>query len=841
MKKGISNNYTDLLKPILSKRTGGAVNITGIYYQVMYACLTILKEFSNESQTVISLEGIEDVDVSKLQLTGNETEFIQLKSSKNKLNANALWELGVLQNYLEVYAKEPRSKFKLVYNMSVTEGNLKDLVEGNLKDQSKEYWLNKFSSLSYENIDYLLFLKSVSFEFVSINDITLQIKELLFEEWEVNIGTEEQFLKALFYYTLICSKERKTIVREDVSILFQEIVDSFSKAPINEALKNDWIKQVSFSNDTKDYSNYYDGKAALPIHVAQKLPVRRIPWEKKIETLLKDADVTIIKSSSGQGKSTLAWQVCYNLKSTYDIYQVQHCHDFNAANTILEFIQSRLKIGQLPLVVFDGLNSSISGWNYVVEGATGFPVKFIITTRNEDWYRYGSDVSKSNTQLIDINLSREEAKLVHDQLQKKGKVNSDDGWQTVWEKVQESGLLIEYTYLLTKGEMIQDRLKYQIADLNKTKGATAKLEILRLISLADSMNVKIRTKMLVKHIAESVGFEYDRGEVLRELSNEYFINFDDVYIAGLHPVRSNHLVEILHENLPIDDSLISLFTLLDDVYFSDYFMNAPLYLNSNNKKEFYNNQGAVLSTCSFKQMVLALDGVLHIEPQIYWEKNRQIYDEASQYGGMEIFATSTIPFINHSILQELADTLKDIGNSFLKLSQLANQLPKFSIDKTDVYLLASSIQRNLKKRNLEIDTYLGFGDLTKWFKALNLSLEINPVLLSEIEIKRFFDKIESFNIDEAQEIATFYLVNTKNEYLQYLSRGRSKLISYLKKSTDSLTIVEKKGQVHINYLLYGDDVSKANEQSVQRIQTIFAFLPIYEKYCTEAIMLPFPS
>lgn len=833
--------FSELLEPVLAKRIGGAVNITGIYYQVLYACWVILRELQNSNAT-IRLEGIEDIDVNNPIIT-DEFEYTQLKSSKNRLDAYGFWDLGVLQNYIEVYHKEPRSRFKLVYNMTITDGNLKNLFDGNLNEKSKQYWFDKLNSLPYKGIDYSQFIETISFEFASMQDITSQILKLLYEEWNVNIGTEGQFLKSLFYNALIWSRDRKEINKKDVAVLFQDITDSFSKAPINEAIKNDWIRLISFSNEGKDYSNYYEGKAALPIHIVQGLPVRRILWERKIESLLNESDSVIIKSSSGQGKSTLAWQTGYNKKDLYDIYQVQYCPDVNSASSILQFIQTRLNIGQSPLIIFDGLNSSLKSWNYVVENAANLPVKFIITTRNEDWYRYGSDVSKSNIQFIDINLSKEEARSIYDQLQKKDKLNISDSWQSVWEKVQEKGLLIEYTYLLTKGEMIQERLKYQVSTLNKTQSAAAKLEILRLVSLADSMNIKIRTHALLKHIAESIGFARDRGEILKELTDEYFLNFENIYIGGLHPVRSNHLVAILHENLPIKDSLISLFLLLDEIYFSDYFINSPLYLDANNKKSFYDELGAILSQRNFNQMVIALDGVFHLESQIYWSNNRQIYDDSYETGSVELFAMTSIPFTDYAVsqLEGLAKTLGEEGAGFSKLAKLAKQLPRFTVEETDAYQLASSIRHNLKKRDKEIENYIGFGDLAQWFKALNLSQISNNDVFSKIDVAHFFESIDSIELNEAKEIATFCLINKKEEYLKYSKKYRKDLISYLKRATDSLTIEEKGNELHINYLLYGDDVTNANEMSVKRIQVIYTFLPVYERYCTEAIMLPFPN
>lgn len=833
--------YSELLEPLLAKRIGGAVNITGIYYQVLYACLAILRELQN-SNASIRLEGIEDIDINKSIIT-NGIEYTQLKSSKNKLDAYGFWDLGVLQNYIEVYHKEPLSRFKLVYNMTISDGNLKNLFDGNLNEKSKQYWFDKLNSLPYKGIDYSQFIETISFEFASIQDITSQILKLLYEVWNVNIGTEGQFLKSLFYNALIWSRDRKEINRNDVVVLFQDITDSFSKAPINEAIKNDWIRPISFSNEEKDYSNYYEGKAALPIHIVQGLPVRRILWERKIESLLNESDSVIIKSSSGQGKSTLAWQIGYNKKKLYDIYQVQYCPDVDSANSIFQFIQTRLNIGQSPLIIFDGLNSSLESWNHVVENSANLPVKFLITTRNEDWYRYGADVSKSNIQFIDINLSKEEARSIYEELQKKGKLKISDSWQSVWEKVQEKGLLIEYTYLLTKGEMIQERLKYQVSTLNKTQSAAAKLEILRLVSLADSMNIKIRTHALLKYIAEIIGFAQDRGEILKELADEYCLNFENIFIGGLHPVRSNHLVAILHENLPINDSLISLFILMDKIYFSDYFINAPLYLDANNKESFYDELGAILSQRDFNQMVLALDGVFHLEPQMYWSNNRQIYDVSYEKGSIELFTMTSIPFTDYAVsqLDELANTLGEMGNGFSKLSELAKQLPRFTINETDVYQLASSIQKHLKKRDEIIETYIGFGSLAQWFKALNISLIFNVDVFSKIDVKYFFVNINSIELNEAKEIATFCLINKKEEYLKYSKKHQKELISYLKWTTDSLAIEEKDNELHINYLLYGDDVTNANEMSVQRIQVVYTFLPAYERYCTEAIMLPFPN
>jgi hypothetical protein len=849
--KESQNNYKvkDIINPleyILSKRIGGSVNIGGIHYQTLYACLRILKELHNENNASIQLEGIEDLDLNRPQLTNDNYEYIQVKTSKNKLDAGTFWNLGVLQNYIEIYKNEPKSKFKLVYNMNIASGNMKDLVNNHLNDNSRKFWIDKLSSLRYSEIDHSQFLESISFELMSTIEIVNQIIKLLFQNWNVNKGAEEQFLKSLFYNVLAWSKDRKKITRGDIKLLFQEIIDSYSKTPINEALKNDWIKPVQFIPQDKDYSNYYDGKAAMPIHIAQGLPARRITWEKKIESQLENSDISVIKSSSGQGKSTLAWQVCFNLKDAYDIYQVQFCPDWNSANSIIQFIESRLHIGQLPLIVIDGLDSIIQGWKHIVERTIELPVKYLITTRNEDWYRYGADISKINLQLTDINLSIEEARNIYNQLKKKEKLHEEvTSWQSIWEQVKESGLLIEYTYLLTKGEMIQERLKYQISNLNRSQCAASKLEILRLVALADCMNIKIRTSSLISHINKTIGFQQDRGAILKELKNEYFLNLETKYISGLHPVRSKHLVDLLHNTLPIEDSLISLHNLLDENYLFNFFINVPLFIKANAKREFYDVLGKNLSEKSFSDMVVALDGTLHIEPQIYWENNRQIYDDVFNTGGIELFLTTTIPFTEGKSILELGNIADSLGENFSSnlnyLSQLREKLSKFTIKDTDTFLLASSLQRFLKLRNTPIDSYLGLEFLIKWFNKLHLPLGLSSKLLSNIEIEYFVNNINTFELEEAKEIALYFLNVDEIKYKKYVLNKLSLLISYLKEKTNSLTIEIVKNNIHINYLLYGDDVSEANELSISRIQTIYTFLPFYKKYCSEAILLPYPN
>ena len=828
---------TERLEDILQKRKGGSANFRGVHFQVLYACYLVLEELKDVSETKsIRLEGIEDIDLhlSPMFLVGNE--YIQLKSSINKMDAGTFWSLGVLQNFWELYSVSPDNRFKLVYNMRIADGNLSSLIKRKGQQAIPTFWIEKLSTLD-PNIDYDDFINRISFDFQSTNDLYGKILTLFFKDWNVNNGTEIQFFTSLFYNILVWSKDRMTIINADVNQLFQNIRDSYSKAYANKAIQNNWITKTSYQTNNTDSEDYYDGKAARPIHIVLGLPARRKAWEKRIQEVVIKSDVTVIKSSSGQGKSTLAWQVGFNLKENYTIYQLHICRDAEEANSIVEFLESRLLIGEMPLLIIDGLSSSVCAWYEITQRTNDWPIKYLITTRQEDWFRFGADISRINLASVEISLSMQEAKDIFEQFKKRDKIHASiKEWQPVWEQVHDKGLLIEYTYLLTKGEMIQERLSSQLKYLDNSNSSSAKIEILRMTSLADCMNIKLRTSSLINHVKLEIGFEQDRGRILDELEKEYFLNFDGQYIEGLHPVRSNHLKNLLYDNLPVTESLIHLLKIIDVDYKHDFFINAPLLLTTKNKASYYNSLAEQLSESKFSDMVFALDGIMHGEPQRYWHENKLLFDEAYNTGGIELFTMATIPFTELNTLDELANIMGDKGGNFKYLSELKKKLPSYTFGSTDLVLFANELKEKLKKRSSPIQSYEGLEFLIKWFNELKMSVSF-PFFHSEIQI----DDIIEMDIQESKELILFFQISNPSEFKKFMDRNKNAIISYLKVCTNSLTIEEKEGNIYIQYLLFDNEADRANEFSVSRIQLVHAFLPFYEKYCTEALLLPFPS
>ena len=648
MKKNRDNN----LSSISDKRIGGAVNIKGLNFQFLYACYKIFDELSYEQkENSIGLEGIEDIDIL------HNNEYIQLKSSKNTIDASKFWDMHVLKNYLEVYQQKTDVTFRFVHNTTIAKGYLKGLVEKNIKSDVLQYWTTKLHQLGFKNdVDIKNFLQKITFEKVNKEELITKCKKLFIEKFGINSGTEEQFLISLWHHVSIWSERKKVVNYLDLLQVLQLVKDSFSKSPKNRAIEQNWITKVAFDsvNKTSD-SGYFDGKSAKPMHISMGLPTRREHWETCIQKSLENVDITVIKASSGQGKSTLAWQVAYSFNTFgFHIYQLNYLDDIEKIEQVFDYIEARLKISQLPIIVIDGLNQIVSQWGLFIERLSELPVKVIVTTREEDWYRFGMDASQVQYDIIDIQLLEDEAQVVFTQLKSKNRIHKDiKTWEPVWEQIESKGLLIEYVYLLTHGKMIKERLEQQIKQLNSETDASAKIEILRLVALADILNIKIRTKKLTSYIQSSIGFQSDRGELYKMLEQEYYVQFDKIYIEGLHPVRSQHLVDILQRTISIEESLIALLRLMESNSIYDYFIAVPFLLSENEKEDFFKNSAKIMSDKNFDEMVQAIDGLMHYEPYKYWIENKEIFEEVYTNGLISLFLLDISPFTKLDTFESL--------------------------------------------------------------------------------------------------------------------------------------------------------------------------------------------
>lgn len=555
--------------------------------------------------------------------------------------------------------------------------------------------------------------------------------------------------------------------------------------------------------------------------------------------MFESTDVVVIQSSSGQGKSTLAWQVAYNLfLEHYTMYQVNSCQSLDESIAIADFLQTRIKIGRFPVVVIDGLDLQKSAWKQLVESISLFPIKFIITSRQEDWYRYGADLSKVNLKTVDLKMKMNEAQDIYYQLKNKGRLhNSIKNWQVAWEAVADKGLLIEYVYLLTQGDMLSNRLNSQIKSLTIEPDSKCIIEILRIVSVANSMGIVLKTALLTHLIQDEIGFVTDRGEIFKRLEKEYHVKYGPQHIEGLHPVRSRHLVGILHEYVPLSETIIKLFNIIEPEYHQLFFSEFQNITIENEVDALFENLSCKISKRSYVEMADALKGLMEIESRRYLELNKEIFDSAFKRGGLDIFILDTLPFGKNDFLRNIGNTLPgEMRENIDELMSLQESLSKVDFRSSLLYKFAICLKNNIAIRQ-NVTGIQGLSELFNWFDQLGIELPIDLHFDYNNILEQM--KSEDISLSDIKEIFSYCRRTNLISHNAFIEENKHLILSWLKLKLHLLSITETDGDIQIKYIIQ-DNGKDVNGQSVQKIKDVFGVLNGYIHYKTDGLIFPFP-
>lgn len=824
---------------LINSRKGGVYNTRGIIYQANYTVWRLLKEFSSplNKEMVFRPEGIEDLDFHFRLSDKTISEYIQVKCLDEKLDVD-LFVKNILKNLLEVYVLAPESKFKVVSNVHVSGGNLNKIKEAYgknsiLQQSAFDYWASKIRETKFNLSDHKIrdFLTKIQFERKPENELISEALKLLIEHFEIVQGNEEQYHTALFRSVLDWSLHKKEIQWLD----FLSIIENTRDARLeNQALRNAWITEIFFENlgDTLTESAYFEGKPAQPHHIAANLPVTRPELEKLIIDSIGEFDVTVVKSSSGQGKSTLAWQSARSLMThRFRVFELHEVPDAGIHDLFL-FLKSRVKIGINPLVVIDGLNSRVKNWGELAAKAQELRgVKFLVTTREEDWFRFGNMVSCLYLKAINIELKMAEAQRIFEAFRKRGLIHSSmRAWQIAWDKVKSEKLLIEFVYLITQGKMLRERLENQLQMMRSEPENKDKKAILRLVSMADTLNLRLLTANLMTHLKSEIKFDGDRDDLLQSLKNEYHIQIEGAeYIEGLHPVRSKHLSELLHNSIPVVETLVNLAALLEANALTDFAIRSPRFLHTKTQKErFFELLIQKFYDKSYSEILHVVNGIFGADAYQHWQENKEIYDKVSTKGLMLYTAIKT-PFGN--LESSSFDVIAEINPEFNKNLKA---ITSYELTASNVFLFLKSLHPKLRACPLK-QSLGGSLDLERWFRRFNLSIDL-PYKLT---IESMSNAIEDLDVNSlGQVIRGIFLINEPFFYQFYSEYGK-KLMLKLLRDTNTLQIEETNNStLEIKYI--ADEEISAHEQSKERLRVIAYCMPCYKEYKIEGLQFSHP-
>ena len=224
----------------------------------------------------------------------------------------------------------------------------------------------------------------------------------MIDRYEITTDNIKLFANSIKILCFEKMEKRGSVTQADIDRCIQLVKIDISKGPQNPA--HSWIRKIDFKEKSyNDPHSYFEGKKATPVDIINEIPIHRINLEKEIIESIRQQNVTVIKASSGQGKTTLALQVAYQLKEEYTTYQVLLCDDISELGNISQFFISRIKVGEKPLILLDNLDSQLRYWNNLVqlmESEIHHHFRIILTSRETDWYYFSGDIS--NIQSICI-------------------------------------------------------------------------------------------------------------------------------------------------------------------------------------------------------------------------------------------------------------------------------------------------------------------------------------------------------------------------------------------------------------------------------------------------------
>ncbi|MDO5690299.1 MAG: hypothetical protein Q4G61_08630 [Tissierellia bacterium] len=520
------------IKSIKNVRTGGQTALKGYSYQYLYTIYLILSEFREE--VVFQLEGIEDIDMIEHNMRDSNgetlTTHIQLKYSKNQQDASFL--KNVLKNFLEVYLIDGDRNFKLIYDFQLSRGNLSKLFNNKLDETANNYWKNIIQKIEDENsewnwvnFDYDKFISKLSFEKKDRDELENSIEKLLISNFDITTDNISLYANSIKILCLNKMVSRGDITKRDIESNILEVQDDINRGSFNPAFN--WIKKVDFVPKVSDEDDlgYYEGKKPTYQDIANQLPIRRESLLEEFKKSIIQNRVTIIKASSGQGKTTLALQVIYELYEEYTPYQLYLCNDRKDLINIVSYFETRVKLGEKPLILIDNLDAQLSDWNMLLQlfqEQIKYHYKFVVTTREEDWYAYKGDLTNlKSINIINIKLDEKDAKNIFDVLKENGMLHASvRDWKKPYRDIEKRKLLIEYIYLLTHGEMLSERINTQLAFLANSPNGKIKNDILRKVCFADICGAKILISNLLENIKDQTS--QDPSELLKSLESEYF-------------------------------------------------------------------------------------------------------------------------------------------------------------------------------------------------------------------------------------------------------------------------------------------------------------------------------
>lgn len=550
----------------------------------------------------------------------------------------------------------------------------------------------------------------------------------------------------------------------------------------------------------------------------------------RIHEALKSAGACVIRTASGQGKSTLLYRYAFKHYQPETTFIVKHLGDESMVGPIKQAILSRIALGLPILVLIDNVRADLRFWHRLVSELAGQDVRVLVTMREEDWYRYSGGARGFGREIVTPTLSLEEARQIYHEFKQKNRIAQGvRSAEWAFEQVSERQLLIEFTYLITHGQMLADRLSEQARDMERMGEGRAKLHILRLVSVAQAYEARVPVATLLRH----VDFDQDPDSTIESLQREYLLCTDGV-CEGLHFVRSQHLATLLHRIVPLEQTMAELISILDADNLESFIGAAFIdpSVDHSTLLQALTERGRRESLEVVNRITKAL---FTASETLYFRKHQAQFDRAIEGIGSSVttlLCSATLPFQTIDFLGDLRNISPDNPNLIL-LADLAREFtPRRWEDRIEVRFLQTIIS-HVDSAYLR-DNFTQLGSFLYWCRLPGIDTSRLRELLAEQDWRHHIYHADLHPTAQfISELRNF----APESYDSLVNSEKDTLLSRFKLISDTLLVEERGDDVYVEFVVDESEAASVRlvEQAWGRLRNLYKMFAGYNIYRSQGL------
>ena len=522
----------------------GISALKGYRTQFIYSLYHILKD--NNHNLSFLLEGVEDLD--QYNETGQLAQVIQVKNLNRPLGLSDLISregTSFIRRFLNIIYTSPSTSAVLItYShpgeeldrlMTSEEIGPKDKPIIRKYEITEKEWQTFKTRTTIFKVD----------EECLIDAILKQLKNI----WPTidPVPTADLLLQWLAY-----SAEKQIVInRTMLNKRVEAIALYLSERIAASAQLGKYLMPLAIDSPvdvTKLIEEFYQGISARFEHVNCNLDVQRPRLLAEIESIYHTSNVAVLFGASGQGKSTLAYRYIKENSASTLAYELHIVENSETTREAILTIGSIAKGLELPVTILINVPPNNVSWIGVVSQCAHLSfIRFIITIRQEDWFKSQEAGITFLHQAVELSFHKPEAAEVYSRLNDKITDLKHIDFEEAWIQFGGAGPLLEFVYTVTQGAPLRNRLQQQVAALQKESDKYPQaMEILRMVSLADAFGAGLDVQQL-----RTIPSLFT---VTARLEKEFLlkVSSDQKAITGFHPLRSKLLLDFLFDEFVIE-------------------------------------------------------------------------------------------------------------------------------------------------------------------------------------------------------------------------------------------------------------------------------------------------